>query len=428
MQCKELYNNIKKYTPQSLDELNQGISLIQKSLLKSKLYIDNIPFKDLPDDTHELKDTACSIEVVLNLIRELNIKIDDQINGLTYEENKIDDSIQDDRIYLNEFVKKDFSGTKPIQFTLLSETREVKSWKDLFFGVCEILNKFDEKIFLQFIHNPKFQGKSRWYFSMQEEELSTPEAIPNSNVYAEKNLTANIIRNVVAEMLQYYYVTDKDFCIILRNKNITKRRTKKQIKNENSSPDLSKFIVDTMRPVNPKKAYIKPDYRNKKLDEMMGTKSHIGFVKMEEDHKRTKNKCVFFNKEMGVCSCNKSPYYNIHCGNISHCDYYNENNDISENRAEHNKGYKDINPKKISPVNDKVYLLEDDKWDSTKTCSKCFGKLEKKYIKVFDRTENRNCYLKGYVCKNCKMQFARRADIDDLLLGKENHVLSCKFF
>ena len=289
MEYKELYYTLQDIFPNYAEEILRGLFLLNDGLEKTKESIGNIPYKILKENNNldKITDMENKIDDLLKSISALGIDItayqDSSDKRDDVKSKSIDSSIPDQPIDENLFQKMDFTGTKPIKFKLLGEEREITSWKDLFFFTCEYLSLLNREIFDEFVHNPEFRGRTRWYFSYDEKQISTPELINNTNIYAEKNLPANIIRDLLVKMFKRYEIKESDFQVYLK----TRYRLKRGV-NKDKNDKLTKYIIDTMKPIDRKYAVGLNQKENRKLDEFMGTKSHIGFVKMKEDHKRTK--------------------------------------------------------------------------------------------------------------------------------------------
>lgn len=90
-----------------------------------------------------------------------------------------------------------------------------------------------------------------------------------------------------------------------------------QTKNHNY-PDDYRFSKDT---------YIRDaDPVMNRLNERMGTPSHIEYLKMsEDDNRRHKARCADYDHKTGKCMCTKSPNFIMKCAGSSRCDYYSEN-------------------------------------------------------------------------------------------------------
>ncbi len=63
-----------------------------------------------------------------------------------------------------------------------------------------------------------------------------------------------------------------------------------------------------------------------RLNEKMGTPSHIEYLKMGEgDSRRHKVRCVDYDHKTGKCMCVESPNFILKCCGSARCDYYLEN-------------------------------------------------------------------------------------------------------
>lgn len=423
MEYKELYYTLQDIFPDYAKEILKGLFLLNDGLEKTKDSIGNIPYKILKENNNlnKITDMENKIDDLLKAIAAMNIDINtypdcsDKYNG--EKDELINSSVPERPINEKLFQKMDFTGTKPIKFKLLGEEREVTSWKDLFFFVCEYLSSLDLKIFDEFVHNSEFRGRTRWYFSYDEKQISTPEIINNTNIYAEKNLPANVIRDILIKMFKKYSIQGSDFQVYLKSGYKSKRGINKD-KDENDK--LTKYIIDTMRPVNQKRTVGLSQKENKKLDEFMGTKSHIGFVKMKEDHKRTKNRCTYYDKILSCCLCKKSPYLHTHCGNISHCDFYKEKNAQDEDLNSNIGSIREV------LGNDVIYVIQDN--NNEVVCPHCHGKLRPRILSLLDKTDNKRVSLNGYECVKCHDQFSCYQDVTNLQKSMGLHSLGSKIY
>lgn len=433
---KDLYDKLKNIYPNYAEEILKGLFFINDGLRKTKESIGNIPYKVLREKNNletitEMEDV---IDHLLKAISDINLDINIETNIPKTIQNKneiIDNEKSNDDetnipIIGNEFYKIDFTGTKPVMVRLLEEEKTVTSWKDVFFFVCETLASLDIDIFSGFVHNSEFRGRTRWYFSYNETQISTPELINNTHIYAEKNLPANVIRDILIKMFRKYSIGTSDFQIYLRSGYRSKRSPNKE-KEDNDK--LTKFIVDTMKPAdNRKQQIVVNQHGNRKLDEFMGTKSHIGYVKMEEDHKRTKNRCIFYDKDLSCCTCNKSPYLNNHCGNISHCDFYEEKIEQEEKSSKDKElSNKTSNIREII-ANDIIYVVKDQPKGEDKVCPHCNGRLKTRKLSILDKTDNVRIPVKGYECMKCHDQFSPYSEVHGLRSIIGFHSLGSKIY
>ncbi|MGO5130627.1 hypothetical protein [Mitsuokella jalaludinii] len=423
MEYKTLYYTLKDIFPDYAEEILKGLFLINDGLKKTKDSIGNIPYKVLKEDNNlnKITDMEDSINNLLRLISNMNIDIaicqNNQDRYKNIKEKLIDINMVNQPINGKMFQKMNFTGRKPIKFELFGEEKDVTSWKDLFFFVCESLSVSDIKKFNEFVHNSEFKGRTRWYFSYDEKQLSTPELIHNTNIYAEKNLPANTIRDILSKMFKKYRIGESDFQVYLKSGYKSKRAI-----NEDENDRLTKYIVETMKPSDRKKKIGLNQQENRKLDEFMGTKSHIGYIKMKEDHKRTKNRCIYYDKDLSCCLCKKSPYLHTHCGNISHCDFYEETNVQDEKYNSKTNSIREI------LANDIIYVFHDIKNDDEVTCPHCHGKLRPRILSLLDKTDNKRVSLNGYECIKCHNQFSPYQDVKTLQMAIGLHSLGSKIY
>ena len=423
MKYKELYYTLQDIFPNYAEEILRGLFLLNDGLEKTKESIGNIPYKILKENNNldKITDMENKIDDLLKSISALGIDItayqDSSDKRDDVKSKSIDSSISDQPIDENLFQKMDFTGTKPIKFKLLGEEREITSWKDLFFFTCEYLSLLDRGIFDEFVHNPEFRGRTRWYFSYDKKQISTPELINNTNIYAEKNLPANIIRDLLVRMFKRYKIKESGFQVYLKSRYRLKRGA-----NKDENDKLTKYIIDTMKPIDRKCVVGLNQKENRKLDEFMGTKSHIGFVKMKEDHKRTKNRCIYYDKILSCCLCKKSPYLHMHCGNISHCDFYKEKNTQNEDLNSNTNSIREV------LANDIIYVVKDKKNNNEVSCPHCHGKLKPRLLSILDKTDNKRVSLNGYECVKCHDQFSYYQDVTSLQDSIGRHSLGSKIY
>lgn len=63
----------------------------------------------------------------------------------------------------------------------------------------------------------------------------------------------------------------------------------------------------------------------RKTFDFIDTPNHIGFISMKEDDtKRHRSRCNYYNKENKTCKHANSPFYTRKCGGSSHCLCYEE--------------------------------------------------------------------------------------------------------
>ncbi|TCT14592.1 hypothetical protein EDC18_10573 [Natranaerovirga pectinivora] len=74
---------------------------------------------------------------------------------------------------------------------------------------------------------------------------------------------------------------------------------------------------------------------NKKLPD---TPWHIGYaVKEEDDPRRHRARCVYYDNSNKKCITHKSRYFMVKCGGSAHCNYYSEKLAVKKETAHNNK-------------------------------------------------------------------------------------------
>ena len=81
-----------------------------------------------------------------------------------------------------------YTGKKVTSFTLKGETRNVKTWKDVLVGLCEIIHGEHTKDFKKVF---EIKGNKNPYFVKKKEQVVSPRSISDSGIYVETNLSSN---------------------------------------------------------------------------------------------------------------------------------------------------------------------------------------------------------------------------------------------
>lgn len=105
---------------------------------------------------------------------------------------------------------EDYTGRKISKFKFKSQTYQVRNWKEMLIKFIQIMasseENFDEVLGLK--------GRTRWYFSKDEDELRKPEMIKNTDIYVETNLNNNQKIQICKAMLGIFGYRSDDFKII----------------------------------------------------------------------------------------------------------------------------------------------------------------------------------------------------------------------
>jgi len=125
----------------------------------------------------------------------------------------------------------------------------------------------------------------------------------------------------------------------------------------------------------------------------LDTPWHVGFaLKDEDDPRRHKSRCTYYNNTTQKCGTKKSPYFMLKCGGSAHCKFYSEisdtkkENKVSANQSnnKHNKPL-DCNHERIIKkkefISDKNISARRKSVNQLKSCPICAGELSL-YIKM----------------------------------------------
>lgn len=116
----------------------------------------------------------------------------------TLQESKV--NIVSNEHYLS--FTDDFTGFSPVSIEFDTSIVDVESWKDLYISVCNYLIEKDNALFATI--PSKIKGKKRPYFTKNQEEIRIGCYLDKVDLYAEINLSANTIRNIVKRLLEEY--------------------------------------------------------------------------------------------------------------------------------------------------------------------------------------------------------------------------------
>ncbi len=106
-----------------------------------------------------------------------------------------------------------FTGKKITGFHFLGKDFQVNSWKDFYITILSEIYKHNSNTFYQIT---TIKGKTRPYFTSTPSLLRNPLKIPNTNLYAETNLSAQNIVNIISKKIfPLFGYTDKDLIIYL---------------------------------------------------------------------------------------------------------------------------------------------------------------------------------------------------------------------
>lgn len=331
-------------------------------------------------------------------------EIEEVSEKINYEKYRVDEEVAYN-------LYTDFTHKKPAAFSIDGKKYPARKWQYVFVQTCELLVKKDPEIFNTFVMDGMMQGRSRAYFSLVPEDIRKPKKIVGTNIYIETNLSANTIRNIIINMLEKYNISKTSYQIYL-SKDLTPlhedyeikelKKVEPEIKKEDDSEKEKANSVYTSNPDDfrfvKERHADRTEYVFKRVNESIGTPSHIEYLKMSEnDTKRHKSRCVEYDKKKKVCMCVRSPYFTMKCGGSSHCKFYAETEAITETKPSMmTQGFK---KEKIRVVPVEIH--------KQRKCTKCEGKTERELLDV-TYTENgksQNNKLPIYRCSSCGKAF-----------------------
>jgi hypothetical protein len=114
-------------------------------------------------------------------------------------------------------IGEDFTFKRPYGFVLCGQGfKEVITWRRIFEQVCRILKAHDADQFNGLPDNPDFKTRrGNVYFSTDPDKLRVAsEVVPG--LFAEVNLSANHLRNLIRDLLKTFQIPETDITIYLR--------------------------------------------------------------------------------------------------------------------------------------------------------------------------------------------------------------------
>jgi len=114
-------------------------------------------------------------------------------------------------------LSENFTYKRPFGFVLPDNAyKGLKTWKSLYLHVLSILERNDNKRFKSLITEPRFISKrGNPLFADHEKPLRVAEKFSEA-FFVEVNLSANMIRNNIIELLQYFGIKPEEMKIYLR--------------------------------------------------------------------------------------------------------------------------------------------------------------------------------------------------------------------
>ena len=217
-------------TQDKIKEILDDLNNLQENLLS--LPDDMLLSLDSRDNESLEKGTRFIMAFNENLDRftEVSSKIATQIKShfsINPEEDEIEqesDNLQKrDRIVKEldrtapHTLEENFTYKRPYGFVLEDAAyKGLKTWKNLYLNVLNILREKDPEKFDQLPEEERFiskRGKS--LFSKNDKDLRIGERL-ESGIFVEVNFSANTIRNNIKELLEHFQINMKSMKIYLR--------------------------------------------------------------------------------------------------------------------------------------------------------------------------------------------------------------------
>ena len=269
------YDNMQKYV-----DMSRTIASLQASMKDI--------FEKIGVDKSKEKKVILRKSVDKEVVEDDMEFLEDDQKRINYEEYRVDETVAHD-------LMTDFRYTKPAAFSLDEIRYPARMWKQMLVKTCEILNQKNNKTFEEFLEDKFMQGKTRKYFSRNEESLWNPEKIKGSNIYVETNLSANSTRDMVMKMLDKYRIPYAAFKVYL-------------------SKDLNPLH--------------KEDIKNDDLDEDQ--------QEFKEENLNMQEICEDYDFKTGKCLQEESPYFAMECCRRKSCKYiqHHKNEQCKKRRYE----------------------------------------------------------------------------------------------
>ena len=259
----------------------------------------------------------------------------------------------------------DFRYMKPAAFSLDGVRYPARLWKLVLLKTCELLWEKNHSLFEEFVNDKFMQGKTRTYFSMDNNIMAKPELIKGTEIFVETNLSANSIRDVIIKMLDKYRIPHAAYQIFL-------------------SKDLNPLHTEEGR------------YQDIETEERLTQDSET--IDMQ-------NLCADYDNKTGKCMNEKSPYFIMECCKHKNCTYIvKKQRDIVSDKQEPGKIY--VLPKKVL---------------KKKVCPKCGNIMERTIFSVEfeDVQELKQNNLYGCLCQHCSRSYVTEGTYRSFVTNKE---------
>lgn len=186
-----------------------------------------------PRDNESIESGAAFIKAFNNNMQQFTqsaSKISQQIKqhfGINPEEEELEQET-DNRSKRERIIKEldktqayslsdDFTYKRPFGYVLPNKAvKGIKTWKSLYISILHHLNTTSQSTFVQLPTHKRFISKrGNPHFSATGKELRVAEKLM-PDFYAEVNLSANMIRNNIKELLSHFNLNPDEMKIYLR--------------------------------------------------------------------------------------------------------------------------------------------------------------------------------------------------------------------
>ena len=345
------YDNMQKYV-----DMSRTIASLQASMKDI--------FEKIGVDKSKEKKVILRKSVDKEVVEDDMEFLEDDQKRINYEEYRVDETVAHD-------LMTDFRYTKPAAFSLDEIRYPARMWKQMLVKTCEILNQKNNKTFEEFLEDKFMQGKTRKYFSRNEESLWNPEKIKGSNIYVETNLSANSTRDMVMKMLDKYRIPYAAFKVYL-------------------SKDLNPLH--------------KEDIKNDDLDEDQ--------QEFKEENLNMQEICEDYDFKTGKCLQEESPYFAMECCRRKSCKYIQHHKNEQCKKRRYEKIY--VYPKDLLRKNG---------------CPECGDTLENKKIQVkYGNGEDAKMInLNAVYCQRCYEMYITEGTYNAFISDKDKNKMETEF-
>ena len=341
------YDRVNKYVKMSriVSEMSLFINeWANKCRLNKDEAIAEFANKDI-EITNELPEDE--IETIFSAEKRIN-----------YENYRVDENIAYD-------LMTDFRYMKPAAFSLDGVRYPARLWKLVLLKTCELLWEKSHSIFEDFVNDKFMQGKTRTYFSKDNNIMAKPELVKGTGIFVETNLSANSIRDVIIKMLDKYRIPHAAYQIYL-------------------SKDLNPLHTE------------ESSYQNIGTEEMTIQDSEIFDMQ---------NLCEDYDYKTQKCMNENSPYFIMECCKQKNCSYITKKQrDTVSDKQESGKIY--VLPKKVL---------------KKKVCPQCGNIMERTIFPVefVDEQELKQNNLYGCWCQHCSISYVTEGTYRSFVTNKE---------